>query len=116
MLSRLLIVIFICFCATSSFAAFEIIKPDGISDADNWDSTGSGATKTIRITDQTDGNYIFILGTIAQDRYTLGDLTATDVDEVDSVVLGARWSCLQKRRKVSAGDRRYYYFQNGETT
>ena len=84
MLIRILVIL-ICLCATSSFAKIEVIRPDAISDADTFDSTGSGNTKTIMLTDQTDGNYIFS-PSVNTDRYTLGDLVATDIDVVDSVV------------------------------
>ena len=80
--------IFICLCATSSFATFEVIRPDAIGDLDQWDSTGSGNTKTIMLTDQTDANYIFAPNPSGDvDRYTLGDMVATDVDVVDSIVV-----------------------------
>lgn len=86
-LYRLLIVVFLCFCATSAFGLVEVIEPSAIGIIDQYDSAGSGATKTIRLTDGSESNYIFSPTADDSDLYVLGDLVATDIDVVDSLVL-----------------------------
>ncbi len=87
MLYRLLFCILICLVAVSVSAKIEVIEPSAIGTVDQWDSTGSGATKTIRITDGSESNYIFSPTANDSDRYVMGDLVATDIDVVDSLVL-----------------------------
>lgn len=76
------------FSISYSFGAIENIKPESIGDTDTWDSTGSGSTKTIRITDKIPANYIFTPTDENIDRYELTDLAnALSDDTIDSIVI-----------------------------
>lgn len=83
---RFWVTLFLCFCATSAFATFEIIDPASISDSDDFDST-SGGTKPTILTDQDEATYIFMAGAVGTDRYNLEDLANDDHDEIDSVII-----------------------------
>ncbi len=83
---RFLATLFICLCATSAFATFEIIDPVSIGASDTFDST-SGGTKPTILTDQDEATYIFRSNSTGTDIYNIGDLTATDIETIDSVII-----------------------------